>query len=246
MTPASGQPLRGTTPVAGRILRGLRGDRRTLALVVVVPAFIVYLFGEVFPRPEPVAPALLGVFVFFLTYLLTAVGFLRERTAGTLERVLVTPVSRGGIVMGYVVGYGVLATVQSAVLLGAAVSFLDVEFANGVELFVLVELLGALTALGVGVTLSLFAQNEFQAIQFIPVVITPQIILGGTFMPVEDLSTYLEWPARAMPITYLIDAMEYVVLDRGTAGEFGVAVAALVGFAALALAVAWVVIRRAA
>ncbi|MFB6140106.1 MAG: ABC transporter permease [Halosimplex sp.] len=238
--------MRGTLPVAGRILRTLRGDRRTLALVAVVPVFITYLLSEVFPRPGPVAPILLAVFVFFLTYMLTAIGFLRERTAGTLERVLVAPVSRGGVVLGYVLGYGVLATVQALALLGAAVYFMDVSFANGIGLFLVVELLGAFTALGVGISLSLFAENEFQAIQFIPVVISPQVLLGGTFRPVEELPAYLEWPARAMPVTYLVRATEYVVLDSHTPGEFRVAVGALVAFAVLSVGAAWVAIRRAA
>jgi len=236
--------VNGAFPVAGRILRTLRGDRRSLAMVVVVPAFVLYLLSEVFPRPEPVAPVVLGVVVFVLTYLLTAIGFLRERTAGTLERVLVAPVSRSGVVLGYVLGYGVLATVQSLVLLAGAVPFLDVGFEHGVALFVLVELLGALTALGIGVVLSLFAENEFQAIQFVPAVITPQIILGGTFLPVEQLPTYLEWPARAMPVTYLIEAMRYVVLDAGTVTEFRWALLALIGFALGAVLCAAVMIRR--
>jgi len=236
--------VNGAFPVAGRILRSLRGDRRTLAMVFVVPAFVLYLLSEVFPRPEPVAPVVLAIVVFFLTYLLTAIGFLRERTAGTLERVLVAPVSRTGLVLGYVLGYGVLATVQSLVLLGAAVAFLGVEFPHGVGLFFLVELLGALTALGVGIVLSLFAENEFQAIQFIPVVITPQAILGGTFLPVEQLPTYLEWPARAMPVTYLIDAMRYVVLDRGTVQEFRGAIVALVALSVVAIVVAGAMVRR--
>lgn len=237
--------MRGAYPVARRLLLGIRGDRRTLALVAVVPAFLIWLLSEVFTRTEPVAPILLGVFVFFLTYLLTAIGFLRERTAGTLDRVLVSPISRSGLVLGYVAGFGVLAAVQSVVLLGAAVVFLDVSFVHGVGLFVLVELLGALTALGLGILLSLFAENEFQAIQFIPVVISPQVILGGTFIPVEQLPWYLEYPALAMPVTYLIDAMEYVVNGRGTTGEFEVALLALLAFGAVAVAVAGVVVRRA-
>lgn len=236
--------MRGAVPVAGRILRTLRHDRRTLAMVIIVPAFVLYLLSEVFPRPEPVAPVVLALVVFFLTYLLTAIGFLRERTAGTLERVLVAPVSRSGLVIGYVLGYGVLATVQSLVLLGAAIAFLQVEFAHGVTLFVFIELLGALTALGVGIVLSLFAENEFQAIQFIPVVITPQAILGGTFLPVAQLPWYLEWPARVMPVTYLIDAMRYVVLDRGTGGEFWKAILALSVFAVGAVIVAGAMVRR--
>jgi ABC-2 type transport system permease protein len=194
---------------------------------------------------EPVAPILLGVFVFFLTYMLTAVGFLRERTAGTLDRVLVAPVSRSGLVLGYVFGFGALATVQAVVLLASAVYFLEVTFANGLALFFLVELLAALTALGIGIVLSLFAENEFQAIQFIPVVISPQIIVGGTFLPVEQLPWYLEYPARAMPVTYIIEAMQYVVDDTGTVGEFRFAVAVLVGFGVAAVAVAGLVVRRA-
>lgn len=237
--------MRGVLAVARRLLLGLRGDRRTLGLVVVVPAFLIWLFSEVFTGPEPVAPILLGVFVFFLTYMLTAVGFLRERTAGTLDRVLVAPVSRNGLVLGYVLGFGVLAAVQSAVLLGAAVVFLDVTFEHGVALFFLVELLSALSALGIGIVLSLFADSEFQAIQFIPVVISPQVILGGTFLPVEQLPWYLEYPARAMPVTYVIEAMQYVVDGTGEPAEFRLAVAVLLAFGVAAVTAAGSVIRRA-
>lgn len=237
--------LRGTYPVARRVLLSLRGDRRTLGLVVVVPAFIIYLVSEVFARPETVAHVMLAVFVFFLTYILTAIGFLRERTAGTLERVLAAPVSRSGLVTGYVVGYGLLATVQSIVLLVSGIHFLEVTFEHGVQLFFLLEILGALTALGIGVLVSLFAENEFQAIQFIPLVITPQVILGGTFMPVEDLPIYLEYPARAMPVTYLVQGMEYVVLGRGEATDLWIALAALGAFTVASLAVASTVVRRA-
>lgn len=237
--------MRGALPVAWRILLTLRGDRRTLGLVVVMPAFIIYLFSEVFPVAEPAAPVLLGVFVFVLTYILTAIGFLRERTAGTLERVLVSPISRSGLVVGYVLGFGVLATVQSLVLLASGVYFLGVEFEHGVELFFLVELLGAMTALGLGIVLSLFARNEFQVLQFMPTVIGPQIILGGTFLPVESLPVYLEWPARLMPVTYLIEGMKYVVLDVGEAGDLWTAVAVLAAFTVIAVAVSGAVVRRA-
>ena len=237
--------MRGAAPVARRVLLGVRGDRRTLALVVVVPVFIIWLLSEVFPDPASVTPILLGVFVFFLTYMLTAVGFLRERTAGTLDRVLVAPVSRSGLVLGYVAGFGVLATVQSAVLLGSAVYFLDASFEHGVLLFFLVELLSALTALGIGIVLSLFAETEFQAIQFIPLVISPQIILGGTFLPVDQLPWYLEYPARFMPVTYVIDAMNYVVLDQGTSAEFLAWLGVLAAFGVASVVAASAVLERA-
>src|SRR5699024_2821402 len=118
--------------------------------------------------------------------------FLRERTAGTFDRILVSPTSRIGVVSGYVLGFGVLATVQSAVLLGSAVYFLDIEFEQGIVLFFAVELLAALTALGLGILLSLFAENEFQALQFMPIIIGPQVILGGTFIEIGKLPDALE------------------------------------------------------
>lgn len=236
--------MKGALPVAWRVLWGLRRDRRTLGLVLVVPAVIVWLLSEVFERPEAVAPILLGVIVFFLTYLLTAIGFLRERQAGTMERVLAAPVTRSGLVVGYVTGYGVLAVLQSAVLLGAGVAFLNVTFEYGVGRFFLIELLGALTALGIGVVLSLFARSEFQVVQFIPMVITPQVILGGTFLPVSDLPPYLELPARVMPLTYLLSAMDYVVLGVGSAEDFRLAVGVLVAFTLLSILLSSVAIGR--
>lgn len=236
--------MRGTLPVARRLLLGLRGDRRTLGLVLVVPVFIIFLFSEVFAAPQRIAHILIGLFVFILTYLLTAIGFLRERTAGTLERVLAAPVSRNGLILGYVVGFGVLATVQTLVLVGATIVFMDVEFDRGIGAVLLVALLGALTALGIGIVLSLFAENEFQVQQFMPLVIAPQVILGEVFVPVEQLPWYLEYPARAMPVTYIIRGMEYVVLGRGSTGEFRTAILALVGFALLTILLASLVVRR--
>lgn len=237
--------LRGARPIARRLLLGLRGDRRTLGLVVVVPIFIIWLFGEIFDEPAFAAPALLGVFVFFLTYILTAIGFLRERTAGTLERLLVSPISRNGLVVGYFVGFGYLAVVQSLILAGAGVLFLEVEFENGVVLFLLIELLGAFTGLGIGVVLSLFAQNEFQVMQFIPAIISPQVILGGAFVPIEEMPGYLELAARVMPVTYLIEGMQYVIFDEGATADFWLAVAVLSLYTVASIVLASIVVRRA-
>ncbi|MFB6080776.1 MAG: ABC transporter permease [Haloferacaceae archaeon] len=237
--------MAGIRAITRRILRSVRGDRRTSALVVLVPAFLIYLVSEAFAHPDEVAPPLLAVLVFTLTYLLTAIGFLRERQAGTLERVLVAPVSRTGVVVGYVLGYGVLATVQVLVLLVATIVFLDVNFAHGVGSFFLLELLGALTAVGVGILLSLFARTEFQAIQFIPLVITPQVLLSGAFLPVKDLPVYLRLPAHAMPMKYLLDGMNYVVLGVGHRQDFWIAAAILLEFAVLAVGVSRLAVDRA-
>ncbi|MFW6449099.1 MAG: ABC transporter permease [Halobacteriota archaeon] len=239
--------MRGSLPIARRILLTLRGDRRTLAMVLVVPAFIIYLFSEVFPTAlagQRVAPVLLGAFVFLLTYLLTAIGFLRERQSGTLERVLVSPIRRREVVTGYVLGFGVLAVAQSMVLLGAGIYFLEVAFHHGIGPFIGLVLLGAFVGLGLGIVASLFAENEFQVQQLMPVVIAPQVILGNTFVPVEELVWYLEYPAWAMPVTHLVRGMEYVVLDRGSAGELGLAVAVLVVWTVGSIAAANIAVNR--
>lgn len=235
--------------VAWRLLLELRGDRRTLGLVVVVPVFIIALFAAVFPTATAsrgAAPVLLGAFVFVLTYLLTAIGFLRERTSGTLERVLVSPIRRSELVVGYVLGFGVLAVAQSVVLLGAGVVFLDVEFAHGVAPFFALELLGAFSGLGFGIVVSLFAENEFQVQQLMPVVIGPQLILGNTFLPVEELAWYLAYPARAMPVTYLVEGMEYVLLDAGEPGDLRAAAVALAALTALSMVAAVAAVNRTA
>ncbi|WP_042662799.1 ABC transporter permease [Haloferax sp. ATB1] len=234
----------GTWTVARRILRGIRGDRMTIGLVIGAPVFIMYLVSEVFADTQGLAPMILGILVFVLTYMLTSIGFLRERQAGTLERILVAPISRTSIVVGYFLGYGVLATIQSLVLLMAALFFLEVEFAHGIFLFFVLEILGAMTAIGIGILLSLFADNEFQAIQFIPLVLTPQVVLGGTFTPIDTLPLYLRLPARVMPLTYLVQGMDYVIAGIGFLDDFIIAVAVLIEFTVLAIGVSQIVINN--
>lgn len=243
--------LTGAWTVAGRILIGLRGDRVTLAFVVGAPVLILYLFGEVMDVVPPdrfdadfLQPALMGVFLFILTYVLTGIGFLRERQQGTLERMLVSRLPNAAIVGGYLLGFGALAVVQASVLLGAGVWFLDISFAHSVVAFYAIELLSALTALGIGILFSLVAKTEFQILQGIPIIIAPQIILGGVFVPVERLPVVLEWLARALPLTYILDAMAYLILGDGTASDLWIAVAVLGGYVVATLGVAAVLVRR--
>jgi ABC-2 type transport system permease protein len=230
---------------------GLRGDRRTLALVLVAPVFIIFLFSVVLDEVPPrrfnvefVKPVLLGFFAYFLTYLLAAIGFLRERQSGTLERVFASPVARSGLVLGYMLGFGVLVAVQSAVLLGAGIVFLDVAFEHGIWLFFLVEVLGALSALGLGILVSMAAHNEFQVMQFVPLVIAPQVILGGVFVQVSELPVWAEAVARVMPLTYLLEAMYWIVLDQGGAGDVWRAVAVLAAWTVGTIILGSVAVRR--
>lgn len=241
--------MSGAFAVAGRVLRSIRGDKRTLALVVAAPTFITFLFSRVLdavPRgginTAFIIPVILGFFAYFLTYILTAIGFLRERVTGTLERVLVAPVRRVDLVVGYVLGYGVLGLVEGTVLVGAGLAFFDITLAHGVPAFYALTLLGVLSALGLGILVSFFAANEFQVLQFIPVVIAPQVILGGVFVPVAALPWWLEGPARVLPLTHLLAAMDWIVLGTGGVGTVWTAVWVLTAYtvgtvAAAALAV---------
>lgn len=241
--------MRGSLAVAGRILLGLRGDKVTLVFVVGAPVLLFFLFGEVLDAVSAfngdfLQPALMAVFLFLLTYVLTGVGFLRERQNDTLERLLATRIPRASIVLGYVLGFGALALVQSAVILGAGAWFLDVWFEHAVAAFFAIELLSALTALGFGILISLVARTEFQILQAVPVFIAPQIILGGVFVPVDGLALPLRLLAHAFPLTYIVDAMAYLILDQGSVSDLWRAVAVLAGFTVVTIALATVVVRR--
>lgn len=243
--------MRGSLAVAGRVLAGLRGDHVTLGFVVGAPVLIFFLFGEVLDVvPEGridtafMQPVLLGVFLFMLTYVLTGIGFLRERQQGTLERMLATPLPNVSIVLGYLIGFGVLALIQASVMLGSGILFLDVSFDGSVLAFYGVEALAALSALGIGILVSLVARTEFQILQTIPVIISPQIILGGVFVDVDRLPVVFEYIARALPLTYILSAMDHIILGNGEQEDLVLAVVVLSITILLSVAAASFLVRR--
>lgn len=206
---------------------------------------------------DHLAPVFLGFFAYFFVYILTGISFLRERIGGTLERLLATPVSRGEIVLGYSLGFGLFATIQVVVLLawtlldlripalGPAPAFsigLAVPVAGSPVLAFLVVLLLALGAVSLGILLSTFARTELQVVQFIPLVITPQALLSGILFPVSSMPTILQGVAAVLPLTYATDGLRQVVI-RGADLSFGalqvdllVLAAFAAGFAVLAAA----------
>lgn len=244
--------MMGALAVAGRVLLGVRGDRVTLAFVVGTPFLVLFLFGQVLGAvpaqaydARTIHPVLLATFLFFLTYVLTGIGFLRERQRGTLERLRTTRASSLGIVLGYFLGYGFLALVQSTFLLAAGLLFLHVRFEHGVAGFYLLEVLGASTALGFGILISILARTEFQVLQSVPVFLAPQLILGGVFVPVDRLPAWLGAIARVLPFTHLISGMQYLTLGTGSAGDLWTAGYVLGGCTLACLAAAVLAIRRA-
>jgi ABC-2 type transport system permease protein len=210
---------------------------------------------------DALAPVFLGLFAYFFVFILTGISFLRERVGGTLERLLATPVTRAEIVLGYSLGFGFFATIQVLILTLFVVSKVDVPAVGPISAFTIgldvqsvgspafafvVALLLALGAVNLGIFLSTFARTELQVLQFIPLVIVPQMLLGGVFWPVERLPDILQAVAHVLPVTYAVDALREVMLkgaDLGTAAVQG-DLAVLAGIAVLFVALAAGTIKR--
>ncbi|MGL5313618.1 MAG: ABC transporter permease [Peptostreptococcaceae bacterium] len=158
-----------------------------------------------------IGPLLIGFFIFFFVFITSGVSFLRERTTGTLERLLATPIRRYEIVLGYLVGFGIFTIFQSAIISTFSIWVLDIYNAGSTGLILLVTIVIALCALSLGMFLSSFANNEFQIIQFIPLVIVPQAFFCGLF-PIRGMVEPLQWLAKGMPLTYAGEALRDVMI----------------------------------
>lgn len=206
---------RRTLATAARVLRQLRRDPRTLALVLVVPLVLLTLLRYVFDgRPEAfdrVGPPLLALFPFTTMFLVTSVAMLRERTSGTLERLLSMPVAKGDLLTGYALAFGAVAVVQTSLAAALALGPLGLEVAGSTGLLVLLAVLDALLGTALGLLLSAFARTEFQAVQFLPAVVLPQLLLCGLFAPREAMAEPLQALAQVMPLTYAVQGMQELV-----------------------------------
>jgi ABC-2 type transport system permease protein len=172
-----------------------------------------YLYGgPQFDAMDTFAPVYITFFVFFIVFLLTCVSFLRERMQGTLERLMATPVSSVEIVLGYTIGFGIFALIQSLVILLWTIYVLNVHYVGSLLNVFLVEAILTVVAVGMGIFLSIFARNELQAVQFIPIVIVPQAFLSGLIWPVKDMPGWLQPFSYIMPLTYATNALRDVMI----------------------------------
>jgi ABC-2 type transport system permease protein len=210
---------------------------------------------------DTLAPVVVGFFAYFFVFILTGISFLRERIGGTLERLLATPVSRAEIVLGYSLGFGFFATIQVAIVLAFVLGRLDIPalgpipaFAIGLGVrtignpllaYLLVLVLG-LGAVSLGIFLSTFARTELQVLQFIPIVIVPQGLLGGFFWPIDQLPSLLQPVARILPVTYAIDGLRQVMIAGAdlSSGQVLLDLGVLIGIAAVFVVLAAATIRR--
>jgi ABC-2 type transport system permease protein len=231
-----------TLAVAGRVLVQLRRDRRTLALLLVLPCVLITLLWWMFedtPVFDAVGPALLAMFPFIVMFLVTSVTTLRERSGGTLERLLAMPMGKLDFLVGYGIAFGVVAAVQSVLAVGLSVGLLDLEVLGPVWLLTLVAVVDAVLGTALGLFVSAFAQTEFQAVQFMPAVVIPQILLCGLFVPRDQLPPVLEAVSSVLPLSYAVDAMTTLTETATTADVWGdLAVVAAFALAGLALGAA--------
>ena len=174
-------------------------------------------------------PVLVGFLVFFFTFIVAGMSFVRERSTGTLERMLATPLRRAEIVIGYALGFAVIVVLQSALITTVSVKLLDMMLVGSFGWLLAIVMLLALTALSLGMLLSAFARSEFQMFQFIPLVIVPQIFFSGLF-PTENMSKPLQVLGAMMPLSFGAHAMREVMIRGGGFDDIKMDMAALLGF----------------
>jgi ABC-2 type transport system permease protein len=232
---------------ADRVLHQLGRDRRTLALVLVVPPALLALFKYVFDAQpqtfERIGAPLVGLFPFILMFLVTSIAMLRERTGGTLERLMSLPLAKLDLLLGYGLAFAAVAAVQATLTSAVGFWLLGLDTEGAVWAVVLIAVANAVLGMSLGLFLSSFATSEFQAVQFMPAVVFPQLLLCGLLVSREAMPALLEGISWFLPLTYAYDA-----LARVTAGDFDgrfwLDVGVVVGAIVLALALGATTLRR--
>ncbi|HET9020378.1 MAG TPA: ABC transporter permease [Ornithinibacter sp.] len=238
-----------TLATAGRILRQLRNDHRTVGLLLVVPCVLLGLLAwiyadinaDIFDR---IGPALLGVFPFVVMFIVTSVATLRERTSGTLERLLTTPLGKGDLMLGYALGFGAMAVLQAVVATSFAVWVAGLDVAGPLWILVVIALADAVLGTALGLLASGFARTEFQAVQFMPAFVLPQFLLCGLLLPRDQLPPFLEAVSDVLPLSYAVDAMKDVTVQVDPLADVLPSLGVIALWIVLSLALGSLTLRR--
>jgi ABC-2 type transport system permease protein len=243
--PMSGRILASTTR---RIMTQLRHDRRTIALLLVVPSLLLTLLYFMFDADTQafgrVGLVMLGLFPHIMMFLVTSIVMLRERQSGTLERLFTTPVSKLDLLFGYGIAFSILAALQATIAASVAYYLLDLDPAGSVGLVVLIAVANAVLGVALGLLCSAFARSEFQAVQFMPVVILPQALLCGLFVPREAMVGWLQAISDALPMTYAVSALQEVGAHADPTSAMWRDLGIVAGAAVIALVLAAATLRR--
>ncbi len=239
---------RRTGATAGRVLRQLRHDPRTLALLVAVPAVLMGLLAWILRGRDHdfdiYGPQLLGIFPLIVMFLVTSVATLRERTGGTLERLLTMPMGKADFVLGYAIAFGLAAVVQALVVSGLCFGAYGMTVRGEAWLVVVVAVLDALLGTALGLSLSALATTEFQAVQFMPAFILPQLLLCGIIVPRAQMPAFLDWISYVVPMSYAVDATQQLSRHAAITTQFVTDVIVVAGVLVGALALGATTLRR--
>jgi len=202
-----------TLATTGRVLRQLGHDKRTLALIFLVPCvlliFVRFAFQSNLHIFDRIAPLVLGIFPLIIMFLVASIATLRERTIGTLDRLMTMPIAKLDFVLGYALAFSLLGLIQAS-LASLVIGLLDVPVAAGAIPMLLGAVLAAFLGTTFGLFVSAFASSEFQAVQFLPAFVFPQLLTCGLFVPREQMAKGLQWFADIMPMSYSVDAMKQI------------------------------------
>ncbi|KJL47392.1 Inner membrane transport permease YbhR [Microbacterium hydrocarbonoxydans] len=232
---------------AGRVLEQLRHDPRSIALMLIAPSLLVGLFAWLFSDQDGVfdrfGGAILALFPFIVMFLITSITTLRERRSGTLERLMTTPVGKADFILGYALAFGLMALLQAVVTVSFAVGVCGLDVDGPLWQLGLVAVVDALLGTALGLLASAYAATEFQAVQFMPLLVFPQIILGGLFMPRDQMPDVLHAISDWLPLSYAIDAIGAVAAGDPDGDVYG-PLLVVAAFAVAALVLASLTLRR--
>jgi ABC-2 type transport system permease protein len=236
-----------TFTIAQRVILQVVRDRRTIALILVAPLIIASIAGFSIPDKSSLdvfSPAILATLILFFGFLITGISFLRERTQGTLERLLASPISKMDVVTGYLWGLLGFALAQTLIMFFYMVYVLDISYRGDLWQILIFQALMGINAVCLGTFFSAFARNEFQMIQFIPLVIIPQVFVSGLFIPVDQLPVVLEWVSKFLPLTYGVEGIRAMMLQGQSLLDIGKDIWILVAYAAGLLILASLTLRQ--
>lgn len=237
-----------TFATAKRVLSQLRHDPRTIALVVVVPVALLTLLKYMYQGAphifNAVAPMLVGIFPMMMMFLISSIATLRERSSGTLNRLMTMPVAKTDFIFGYALAFAILGFIQALVSAATMLWLLDVPVSGGVVPVVIVAILASFLGTAMGLFTSAFARSEFQAVQFLPAFLLPQLLVCGLLVPVNKMAEPLQWLSNVFPLTYSVDAMKQVATNATWTSTLTKDLAVVISFAVVFLVLASVTIRR--
>lgn len=231
--------LKHIAATSGRVLKQLRHDHRTIGLILFMPSILITVLYYVYDDSklifDSIAPLLLGIIPFTLMFIITSVAVLRERTSGTLERLLTMPISKMDILLGYALAFAILAFFQASIASFVVINLLDVPIAGSIINLLLVAVMSGVLGMSLGLFFSSFARNEFQAVQFMPAFVLPQFLTCGLLAPREQMAQALQYFSDVMPITYVVKALQEVQINSAWTADLLVNIMVIGGFVLISL-----------